>query len=529
MEQSRIIERILEDKKFIPWLLVGITGSGKTEVYLRLIENTLILGKQTLMLVPEISLTPQTTKRFNERFNVPIEVLHSSLNNREKFFIWERSKNGENAIVIGTRSALFTNFKDLGLIIVDEEHDNSYKQQNGWCYHARNMAIWRAKKEKIPIIMGTATPSLESLFNVEIGKYRRIDLTKRPKGILPSHYVHDLKGKPLICNLSRSLIQNIKYHISQNNQVMLFLNRRGYSPILICHKCGYVSECLRCDHYYTLHRNKKKIECHYCNQQLPIPIQCSNCSSNRLISLGFGTEKLEEKIRQIFPNIPVSRIDKDTIKNTKLLQQKLSLIREKKARILIGTQMLAKGHHFPNVTLVALMDIDGVFFSNDYRASEKFAQLFTQVSGRAGRSEKKGEVILQTYHPKHPVLSSLLRKGYNEFALEILKERKEFLLPPYSNHVIIRSEDLQGSFSLIFLKKVKKIILKHTKDKRLYLSDPIPSVKPKKRGLFRWLLLIQHDSKSFLNFLLSNLTQKIQKVPERKQVRWNIDVDPIEH
>ncbi|KIE64085.1 primosomal protein N' [Candidatus Riesia pediculischaeffi] len=529
LEQSEIIKKITSDKTLVPWLLVGITGSGKTEVYLRIIENILISGKQTLMLVPEISLTPQTTRRFYERFNVPIEVLHSSLNNREKFFIWERSKNGENAIIIGTRSALFTNFKNLGLIIVDEEHDSSYKQQHGWCYHARNMAIWRAKQENIPIIMGTATPSLESLFNVEIGKYRRIDLTRRPEGYLPSHHIFDLKGRPSTCNLSRSLIHSIKNQVSQNNQVMLFLNRRGYSPVLICHKCGLVSECLRCEHYYTLHRNQKKIECHYCNQSFPIPIQCSKCSSTDLISLGFGTEKLEERIRQIFPNIPVVRIDKDTVKNTYLLKEKLSLINTKEAKILIGTQMLAKGHHFSNVTLVALIDIDGVFFSNDYRASEKFAQLFTQVSGRAGRSLKKGKVILQTHHPNHPVLSSLIKKGYIEFALEILKERKESLLPPYSSHIIIRSRDRNGSNSLNFLTEVRKIILKHMDNTNLYLSNPIPSTIPKKKGFFRWFLLIQHSSKIFLNIMLSKMIKKIQNIPEGKNVRWNIDVDPIEH
>ncbi|MGP1945060.1 MAG: primosomal protein N' [Arsenophonus sp. ET-LJ4-MAG3] len=531
IEQSIAVETISSQLTFMPWLLVGITSSGKTEVYLNVIENILLQCKQILVLVPEISLTPQTIQRFSQRFNAPIDVLHSALNDNERLAVWLRAQKGQSAIVIGTRSALFTSFANLALIIIDEEHDNSYKQQDGWRYHARDLAVFLAKIKNIPIIMGTATPSLESLYNIKKGKYHRLDLTKRAGNAkLASQFLVDIKGQPLKYLMSRPLIQRIEKHLAENNQVMLFLNRRGYSPMLICHDCGWIAECLRCNHYYTLHYHQRQLHCHQCNCQLLIPIQCSECGSTHLLPIGLGTEQLEEAINQLFPNIPVTRIDKDNTRHKGIMEKELANIYMGGARVLIGTQMLAKGHHFPDVTLVGLLNVDGALFSNDYRATEKFAQLYIQVSGRAGRSDKKGEVILQTHYPEHPLLSILLKKGYNEFAIETLKERYDVFLPPYSSHIIIRSEDYHNRSAPYFLNKCRRYIEQHNmRDSQLYLMGPIPAIKAKRAGRFHWQLLLQHPSRSYLQQFLSHILPKIVAYSESKKVKWSIDVDPIQN
>ncbi|MGP1871124.1 MAG: primosomal protein N' [Arsenophonus sp. ER-BJ3-MAG3] len=531
LEQLKAVEAINSKLTFIPWLLIGITGSGKTEVYLNVIENILAQGKQTLVLVPEISLIYQTIQRFNNRFNTPIDVLHSSLNNSERLSVWLRAKKGYTSILIGTRSALFTSFSKLALIIIDEEHDNSYKQQDGWRYHARDLAVFRAKKENIPVIMGTATPSLESLYNIKKGKYHRLDLTKRPGNAkLANQYLIDLKGQSLKYLMSKPLIQRIKDHLIENNQVMLFLNQRGYSPILICHDCGWIAKCLRCNHYYTLHNYQHRLNCHLCNTKLLIPIQCFDCGSTHLLPIGLGTEQLEESINKLFPNIPVTRIDKDTTQHKGELEKQLDLVYTNGARVLIGTQMLAKGHHFPNITLVALLNVDSVLFSNDYRATERFAQLYIQVSGRAGRTGKYSEVILQTHYPEHPLLSTLLKRGYNEFALETLEERRDVSLPPHSNHIIIRSKDHNNEYAFDFLNTFKKQIEKHHMySSELLLIGPTPAVQAKREGYFHWKLLLQHFSRHYLQKLISYILPKIIKYPESRKVKWNIDVDPTEN
>ncbi|XZQ55127.1 MAG: primosomal protein N' [Arsenophonus sp.] len=531
LEQLKAVKAINSQLTFIPWLLIGITGSGKTEVYLNVIENILAQGKQTLVLVPEISLIHQTIQRFNNRFNTPIDVLHSSLNNSERLSVWLRAKKGHTSILIGTRSALFTSFSKLALIIIDEEHDNSYKQQDGWRYHARDLAVFRAKKENIPVIMGTATPSLESLYNIKKGKYHRLDLTKRPGNAkLANQYLIDLKGQSLKYLMSKPLIQRIKDHLTENNQVMLFLNQRGYSPILICHDCGWIAKCLRCNHYYTLHNYQHRLNCHLCNTKLLIPIQCFDCGSTHLLPIGLGTEQLEESINKLFPKIPVTRIDKDTTQHKGALEKQLDLVYTNGARVLIGTQMLAKGHHFPNITLVALLNVDSVLFSNDYRATERFAQLYIQVSGRAGRTGKYSEVILQTHYPEHPLLSTLLKRGYNEFALEILKERRDVSLPPHSNHIIIRSKDHNNEYAFDFLNTFKKQIEKHHMyNTELLLIGPMPAIQAKREGYFHWKLLLQHFSRHYLQKLISYVLPKIIKYPESRKVKWNIDVDPTEN
>lgn len=348
---------------FSAWLLAGVTGSGKTEVYLSVLENVLAQGKQALVMVPEIGLTPQTIARFRERFNAPVEVLHSGLNDSERLSAWLKAKNGEAAIVIGTRSSLFTPFKNLGVIVIDEEHDSSYKQQEGWRYHARDLAVYRAHSEQIPIILGSATPALETLCNVRQKKYRMLRLTRRAGNARPAlQHVLDLKGQRLQAGLAPALIARMRQHLQADNQVILFLNRRGFAPALLCHDCGWIAECPRCDHYYTLHQAQHHLRCHHCDSQRPVPRQCPSCGSTHMLPVGLGTEQLEQVLAPFFPGVPISRIDRDTTSRKGALEQHLAEVHRGGARILIGTQMLAKGHHFPDVTLVALLDVDGALF-----------------------------------------------------------------------------------------------------------------------------------------------------------------------
>jgi len=520
-----------EDQQFSAWLLAGVTGSGKTEVYLSVLENILAQGRQALVMVPEIGLTPQTIARFRERFSAPVDVLHSGLNDSERLAVWLRARNGEAGIVIGTRSSLFTPFARLGVIIIDEEHDSSYKQQEGWRYHARDLAVFRAHAENIPIIMGSATPALETLHNVQLGKYRQLTLTKRAGNAKPPvHHLVDLKGMPLKVGLSQPLIQRMQQHLKADNQVMLFLNRRGYSPALLCHECGWIAECQRCDHYYTFHQNYRQLRCHHCDSQRPVPHQCPQCGSTQLVSVGVGTEQLENELAPLFPDTPITRIDRDTTSRKGSLEQHLAEVHRGGARILIGTQMLAKGHHFPDVTLVSLLDVDGALFSADFRSAERFAQLYTQVSGRAGRAGKNGEVVLQTHHPDHPLLQVLLHQGYEAFSKQTLEERKSVFLPPFTNHILFRSEDHDNRQSALFLQQLRNLLESSPlKDDSLWILGPVPALQAKRSGRFRWQLLLQHPSRKVLQHLIKSSMPLIGSLPQAKKVKWTLDVDPIDN
>ncbi|WP_225086501.1 primosomal protein N' [Pectobacterium colocasium] len=519
-----------EDNHFAAWLLAGITGSGKTEVYLSVLENVLAQGKQALVLVPEIGLTPQTIARFRERFNAPVDVLHSALNDSERLAVWLRARSGEAAIVIGTRSALFTPFARLGLIVIDEEHDSSYKQQEGWRYHARDLAVFRAREEDIPIVMGTATPALETLYNVQIGKYRRLNLTKRAgNAALAKQHVIDLKGLPLTAGLSQPLITRIRHHLTNDNQVILFLNRRGFAPVVMCHECGWIAECQRCDHYYTYHQHQKMLRCHHCDSQRPVPQQCPSCGSTHMVPVGLGTEQLEQSLAPLFPDVPITRIDRDTTSRKGALEQQLSQVRQGGARLLIGTQMLAKGHHFPDVTLVALLDVDGSLFSADFRAAERFAQLYTQVAGRAGRAGKAGEVALQTHHPDHPLLQTLLQQGYDAFASQALTERKSVFLPPFTSHILFRADDHDNQQAALFLQQLRNLLeASPLRDESLWLLGPVPALQPKRAGRFRWQLLLQHPSRALLQKLVRTSMALIGTLPQARKVKWMLDVDPTD-
>ncbi|NOJ24016.1 primosomal protein N' [Vibrio coralliilyticus] len=527
-EQAVAIATVNSFDGFGCFLLEGVTGSGKTEVYLNLIKPVLEKGRQALVLVPEIGLTPQTINRFRHRFDVPVEVIHSGLNDSERLNAWLSARDKAAGIVIGTRSALLTPFADLGIIIVDEEHDASYKQQDSLRYHARDVAVMRANKEQIPIVLGSATPALETLHNALSGKYHHLTLTERAGNAVPTtNKVLDVKGQYLESGLSASLIAEMRQHLSAGNQVMLFLNRRGFSPALMCHDCGWIAECKRCDAYYTYHQYSNEIRCHHCGSQQPTIHQCQGCGSSNLVTVGVGTEQLEAQLGELFPEYQTIRIDRDSTRRKGSLESALGDIRSGKYQILIGTQMLAKGHHFPDVTLVALLDVDGSLYSSDFRASERLAQLFIQVAGRAGRASKPGEVILQTHHPEHSLLQALLTKSYRHFAETALQERKFAMLPPYSYLTLFRAEANNFQHVEAFLRQVRHTLEAHPLfDGYCQVLGPTPAPLAKRAGKHRWQLMLQTQTRPTMQKLLSSAKPAIQMLPNAKKVRWSLDIEP---
>src|SRR3990167_3148385 len=440
--QQQAIDRICATKNtFQVFLLDGVTGSGKTEIYLRTMADLLKEDKQILVLVPEISLTPQTIAHFRARFSLPIAALHSNLSTSKRLQAWSAAQTGKVNIVIGTRSAIFTPFKNLGLIVVDEEHDTSFKQQDRFRYHARDMAVMRARLNPIPIILGSATPSLESLLNVKRNRYNYLSLPHRAgKAQLPHYQMINLHHTPTEEGLSAPLLQTMRDHLNQNNQVMLFLNRRGFAPVLFCTSCQHIIHCHRCDARMVYHYSPQGLHCHYCDAKRSLPKQCDKCQNKELLPLGVATQKLEQKLIEIFPNVPIIRIDRDSTKRKGAMQHLIEKIHSQQQAILLGTQMLAKGHHFPHVTLVGIIDADSGLFSADFRATEQMGQLLIQVAGRAGRAEKLVTVLLQTQHPDHSLLQTLTKSGYSTFAQTLLMEREQGFLPPFSHFAVFRAE-----------------------------------------------------------------------------------------
>jgi len=533
-EQALAITSVTQQlNKFKCYLLEGITGSGKTEVYLNILKAVLEKGQQALIIVPEIGLTPQTIKRFKARFNVPIYLKHSALNEQQQLETWLHAKQGSAAIVIGTRSAIFSDFKNLGLIILDEEHDASFKQQDSFRYHARDFAIKRASQENIPILLGSATPAFESLNNALSGRYQHLFLTHRAGNATPPRNdLINLTGLPLKSGLSPQLIELMQQHLDKNNQVILFLNRRGYAPVLMCHECGWLAKCQRCDAFYTYHKSANYLHCHHCMATHPVPEQCHDCGSTNLHSTGVGTEQLEETLTQLFPDHKTVRIDRDNTRKKDSFNEYLNDINSGKYKILLGTQMLAKGHHFPDVTLVALVDVDGALFSNDFRASERLGQLFTQVAGRAGRAEKKGQVVLQTFHPEHNLLQELVNNGYGDFSRSALQERKMAQLPPFSYQALIRAESLNATQAENFLTLCKQTLNQIAQNNkvsdRLLILGPIAASMERRAGKYRFQLLIQSEQRVLVTKTLNIALAHFEKIPEGRKVRWSIDVDPID-
>ncbi|WP_249678247.1 primosomal protein N' [Pseudomonas abieticivorans] len=517
---------------FHAFLLAGVTGSGKTEVYLQLIRETLEAGKQALVLIPEINLGPQTLARFEQRFNARIALLHSAVNDRERLDAWLAARDGEADIIIGTRSALFTPMKNPGLIIIDEEHDGSYKQQEGLRYHARDLALVRARQENIPIVLGSATPSLESLHNAYTGRYGLLKMEHRAGGAQPPKFMRlDVKSRPLDSGISGPMQQAIGQTLAKGQQVLVFLNRRGFAPTLLCHDCGWLSECPRCDARTTVHQRSRELRCHHCGYVEPVPRQCPKCNTVDLRPVGAGTERAEERLSILFPDYPVLRVDRDSTSRKDAMNQLFATIQKGQPCILVGTQMLAKGHHFPRVTLVSILDADGGLFSGDFRASERMAQLIVQVAGRAGRAEEPGKVIIQTHLADHPLLVQLTEQGYFAFAEQALSERRAAGLPPFAHLALLRAEAHKPGQAEAFLDEAcsaAEQLLNDLKLGGIELLGPVPAPMERRAGRYRAQLLLQAGARAPLHRLLSSWLLHLEQMPAGRQVRWSLDVDPVD-
>ena len=540
-EQEECVSRIGDVFQTInpkPILLHGITGSGKTEVYLRSIEAILKSGKQVLILVPEIGLTPQLLFRFKEHFShYNIVSLHSGLSNGERLQNWLGAKSGLINIVIGTRSAVFTPMKNLGAIIIDEEHDQSFKQQEGFLYQGRDMAIKRAHQLAIPILLGSATPSLESLHNVEQLGYIYLRLSSRPgKRLLPQMAIHDTRQLALEAGISNLMMNEIRQHIENKHQVMLFLNRRGFAPILMCPKCGWHAACQQCEIGMTYHAFARKTICHHCGAEKKVEPTCPECDSDKLTTQGQGTERIEQILTTHFPNTPVIRIDRDSTSRKGALEKKLKQVHGGEPVILIGTQMLTKGHDFPNLTLVGILDIDQALFSMDFRAHERLAQQIIQVAGRAGRGEVKGRVVLQSSQPEHPLLLNLLSLGYYQTAKNILNERHLWNYPPYGAQALIRvsCDRIEAGFN--FLDKLQNVLQqwldddlsKSQSENQIVMLGPIPSPLAKRANRYRFQLLFSARQRGLLHHFLGQALAHLLTFRKTGGIRWYIDVDPTD-
>lgn len=526
-EQKHALEPLNACAEFRVFLLEGVTGSGKTEIYLQAITHCLQQGRQALVLVPEIGLTPQTLHRFQQRFAVPVVSFHSHLTDRERLASWRKARTGAAAILIGTRSALFTPLENLGLIIIDEEHDLSYKQQEGFRYNARDLAIMRGKIENVPVLLGSATPSLESLHNARSGRYVHLALTQRAGNAQqPRFRVLDIRQKPLTHGMAPEMLEAMQQTLQAGRQVLVFINRRGYAPVLMCHDCGWFKECPHCDHRMTCHANPAHLHCHHCNHQERIPRHCGHCKSTDLRPIGMGTERLEDNLTALFPKFPVIRIDRDTTQRKQAMAQHLERIRQGQPCILVGTQMLAKGHHFPRVTLVAICDMDAGLFAADFRATEHTAQLLMQVAGRAGRGDDRGQVILQTHQPGHPLLQTLLAEGYGRFATELLNERKLMGMPPFGHLALLRAESADPRLATGFLQQASLWLEPLAQAAQVEIWGPAPALMPKKARRYRYQLMLRADQRPALQSVLKQLAQHLEATAGH-QLRWSLDVDPV--
>ena len=513
------------------FLLYGVTGSGKTEVYMQAMQQHLAKGRQCLILVPEIGLTPQTLNRLKERFECPIRTLHSGLSDSERLESWNMAREGHAGILIGTRSSVFSPFSDLGIIIVDEEHDISFKQQEGFKYSARDLAIFRAKKKNIPIILGSATPSLETLRNVQSGKYKQLPLLKTAVDTpLPSRLLIDTSKQTLTHGLSETLLAKIKKHLDAKKQVLVFINRRGFAPALSCQNCGWVAECNNCMSQKTVHIHPPSICCHHCGEVSELPKKCPVCNVSKLETLGVGTQKLETFLRGHFKRTPIFRIDRDSTRHKNQLKEMLGQIAIGKSCLMIGTQMIAKGHHFPNITLVAIINADTGLFSPDFRGQEYMAQTITQVSGRTGRANQRGEVIIQTRHASHKTLQNLMRGGYNEFATIILEERKNGRMPPFCRLAMLKANSRALTTSIKFLANCEVFVqeINHKYHQKVESIGPFPAPLEKRGGKFRAHLMLKSNTQATLQRLLTELVKRLEKIKTTPGLTWYLDVDPAD-
>ncbi len=526
-EQALSLQLLMARREgFSCHLLDGVTGSGKTEVYLQLIADCLKRGRQALVLIPEIGLTPQTLARFSDRFDAEIAVLHSGLSDGQRYNAWEAARSGTAHIVIGTRSAVFTPLARPGLIVVDEEHDQSYKQQDGFRYSARDVAVKRGQLEDCPVLLGSATPSLESLHNALQGRYEYHRLLQRAGGSrLPKLEAVDIRKAHLQSGFSQTLLNALDSTLANGQQALLFLNRRGYAPTLQCHDCGWVAGCSECDARLTQHRRQRRLRCHHCGASKSMINRCPECSSEQLLSLGLGTEKADDFLRERFPHHPVYRVDSDSMQGKGTMQALVNQINQGEPCILLGTQMLTKGHHFPAVTLVGIIDMDGLLFSTDFRGEERSAQLITQVAGRAGRAETPGTVMLQTHHPDHPGLLAILNQDYHQQARAMLNIRKLAGQPPFGQLLILRTDCQDASCGEQFLRDLRSNSQSQLPP-GVALIGPLPAPMQRRAGRFRSQLLVHTTQRGLSHLAARTLVMEAQRLPARKGLNWSLDVDP---
>jgi primosomal protein N' (replication factor Y) len=530
LEEQAVAFKAIQESlgSFQGFLLQGVTGSGKTEVYLRCIEQASKRGLQSLVLVPEISLTPQLMSRFAQRLNGCLVSLHSGLNNTERMQNWVCAAKGHADVVIGTRSSILAAMPRLGLIIVDEEHDGSLKQQDGFRYHARDMALMRARDRNCPVVLGTATPSFESLNNVRTGRLKELRLTRRAgDAVPPTMGLLDIRRRKLVEGMSDRLLDQIRTHLDEQGQVLVFINRRGFAPTLLCNDCGAAANCRRCDAHMTVHVRTNQLRCHHCGSERPMPTNCDSCSSPNLDRVGYGTERISDALAEKFPDVPIARIDRDSTRRKGALEFQLNRAITGEARILVGTQMLAKGHHFPKLTLVCILDADRGLFGTDFRSLEHMGQLLVQVAGRAGREERQGSVLIQTRNPDNPMLQTLVAEGYESFANTAMDDRKLAELPPFSFMALVRAEAADAREAHAFLIQVAEL-LELNKRGALDVLGPAPAPMERLGGRFRAQLLLQSDRRSTLNESLSHLCLSIDNLPGARKCRWSIDVDPVD-
>ena len=527
VEQAAAVEAInAAHSRFSPFLLYGITGSGKTEVYLHTVEQALRRGQRALVLVPEIGLTPQLVGRFRERFSAPVAVLHSALTDTERLAAWRQCVSGEARIVLGTRSAVFAPVQNLGLIIVDEEHDASFKQhESGFRYSARDLAILRAQRAGAPVVLGSATPSLETLQNVAVGKVMRLSLPRRAGQALPPRAaVIDLRAHAVRAGIATPAVEAMQRHLDDDGQVLVYINRRGYSPTLACTACGWIAPCRDCDARLTVHLGASRLRCHHCGADAPLPEKCPQCGYP-VKHVGQGTERVEETLSKLFPDMPIARLDRDVVRKRGDLESVVGRIASGEARILVGTQMVTKGHDFPNVTLVVVLNADQGLFSTDFRAPERVAQTIIQVTGRAGRGTKPGEVMIQTEYPEHPLLQSLLNEGYDGFARAALAEREAANWPPFAHVAALRASATALAPAIEFLQEARKLA---GRVRDLKLLGPAPAAMAKRAARYHAQLLIEARDRAPLHRLLSEWLPRVESLKSPRDLRWSLDIDPLE-
>ena len=525
-EQNINLSKLNKVEKFSPSLIYGVTGSGKTEIYLQLAEKFILQNKSILILVPEINLIPQLEKRFKDRFNGDIGVYHSRQTPNQRLKVWLRSKFGGIRIVIGTRSSVLMPLKNLGAIIIDEEHDQSYKQAEGFKFSGRDLAIKRAQIENIPVFLGSATPSLQTLKLVKEKKFKKFDLLRRVDGKKPPKLIPlDISDSPLLGGIAIQTMSIIEAAINKGEQVLIFLNRRGFAPLYECDNCGWVAKCSSCESNLVFHKSKNRLICHKCESVYAVNKTCPDCHSNEINTLGTGTERVEEVLRSTFKKVPIIRMDYDSTRLKGSIEAIYEKANKSKEAILVGTQMLSKGHDFPKVTLCVILNADGGLLSPEINAIEKISQQLIQVSGRAGRNNNLAKVIIQTRYPNDENLKQIKTGDYRLVSEQCLKTNKALNMPPYSTVAILRATSPSPESCYKFLDKANNLL---NDKKNIYVIGPLPSIPLKVKGNTRNHLIIKSDTRTYLNRVLNYLTYEIQTWPETKKVKWSYDIDPYD-